>query len=331
MSIGTVSQWAVVIPRHLARTLLAAGSHPTPATAYSPRRKRLTVHPGQHFRGDASALSILRFLGHAGVAYRTVGWIAVLALYGSTRAADASRGQYIADDLADRIVIARQDWGSLGLNTAVKPPSNAGPMKLRIKDREYARGLGQHANGEIVIALEGEFTTFEAEIGIQWQGGRTVGSVVFQVFADGTKRFDSGIVKENDPPRKVSIPIRGADRLKLVATTVPIGDGITCDAANWANARLIRDPHPKAAPQREYADMAPFAEVATWDPLRVMGTSASRTEEFPAEDVRLARLVVPSRDGTYQVPGPALSQFDWLHRPPVARNPPGTRSRAALC
>lgn len=40
-----------------------------------------------------------------------------------------------------------------------------------------------HAPGEIVVDLNGEYELFEAEVGVQWQGGN-VGSVVFQVYLE---------------------------------------------------------------------------------------------------------------------------------------------------
>ena len=52
--------------------------------------------------------------------------------------------EYIADTLTDRIMYAAQGWGTLGLNTAVRPKHRA-PSKLRIKDSHYDRGLGMHA------------------------------------------------------------------------------------------------------------------------------------------------------------------------------------------
>ena len=78
-------------------------------------------------------------------------------------------------------------------------------MPLRIKDRTYRQGLGHHAPGEIVVDLSGQFLSFQADVGIQWQGGQNVGSVVFQVFVDNKKVFDSGIVRESDPPRSISV------------------------------------------------------------------------------------------------------------------------------
>ena len=41
-----------------------------------------------------------------------------------------------------------------------------------------------HAQGVVTIDLGGEYETFEAAVGLQWQTGKTKGSVVFQVFVD---------------------------------------------------------------------------------------------------------------------------------------------------
>lgn len=220
-------------------------------------------------------------------------------LWLAARAAETTPAEYLSDSLSDRIIAVTQQWGELGLNTAVKP-QNQPAMKLRIKDKEYAHGLGHHANGEITVGLDGQFKTFSAELGIQWQGGQNVASVIFQIYADDRKLFDSGIVREQDPPRPVTVSVAGANELRLVAGDA--GDGITCDCANWADARLTRDP---AAPNRSPepgVDIAPFAHVATWDPKVVAGTKASRVEEIPAEDLFPARELLPAKDGTYLVP-----------------------------
>ncbi len=207
--------------------------------------------------------------------------------------------EYLADILSDRMVSIVQGWGELGLNTVVRPP-NRPPEKLRIGGKTFDRGLGHHANGEIVVELSSEYETFEAEIGVQWQGGGNVGSVVFQVFVDGEKRFDSGLVTENDPPRKVSISVEGAEQLRLVVTDA--GDGITCDCANWADASLVRNPCAARRLSQPPVNIAAFARVVAWDPKRREGTRAGRTEEFPAEDLFPAKEVLPGPDETYTVP-----------------------------
>ena len=42
----------------------------------------------------------------------------------------------------------------------------------------------------------------------------------------------SGLMRENDPPRTVTVSVEGGQELRLVADDA--GDGITCDYADWA-------------------------------------------------------------------------------------------------
>jgi hypothetical protein len=208
---------------------------------------------------------------------------------------------YIADALADEIT-SSQGWGTLGLNTEAKGISKA-PEKLRINDKVYERGLGHHANGEIVVPLEGQYRTFECEIGVQWQGGTAAASVVFQVFVDEKKAFDSGVMHERDPAKKVSVSVAGGNELRLVASDA--GDGIICDHANWCEARLIPDPAAQKRVRIPPVDIAPSARVVTSDPNRMQGTLAKRNEAIPAEDIFLMTELKPSADGSYVVPSAA--------------------------
>ena len=207
-----------------------------------------------------------------------------LALF--TGRADAAPGspepEYLGDTLRERIVSSHLTWGSLGLNTAVKP-SHRDARKILMGDQTYDRGLGVHANGEVVVDLAGEFAVFEAEVGLQKQDGKSKGSVAFQVVVDDEVKFDSGLMRETDAPKKVRVAVNDADELRLVVTDG--GDGINSDVANWANARLIRDPEAKRRRSIRAVNVAPFATVVTSDPQRTKGTSASRVEEFPEEDL----------------------------------------------
>ena len=213
--------------------------------------------------------------------------------------AQESGPKYLSTDLVDRLSMIVQGWGGLGINTAVNP-GNRPAMKLRIKDKEYEYGFGHHAPGEIVVDLAGQFQTFQADVGIQWQGGHDQASVIFRVFVDDKKVFDSGVMREGDAPRSISIPVANAQELMLVADDA--GDGITCDCANWADARLTPDPAAASRPPVMGVDIAPFGHVATWDPQRMTGTAADRVQEFPAEDVRLHRDLRAEPDGSYAVP-----------------------------
>ncbi len=149
-----------------------------------------------------------------------------------------------------QVISSTQDWGVLGLNRATHVDP-AAALSLRIGDDAFAGGLGHHANGEIVILLDGRYARFEAQVGLQWQGGNAPGSVVFQVLVDGEKRFDSGIMRERDPAKTVNVTLNDAGRLTLRLTDA--GDGIGYDAGNWADARLV--PAEEADEPIELADL----------------------------------------------------------------------------
>ena len=82
---------------------------------------------------------------------------------------------------------------------------------LRVGGRAYARGLGTHARSEIVYRLDNRYQRFEAEVGVDDEK-KGLGSVVFQVVADGRKLFDSGVVRGKQPARKISLPLDGRGR-----------------------------------------------------------------------------------------------------------------------
>jgi hypothetical protein len=133
----------------------------------------------------------------------------------------------------------RQGWGVLMIDRSVMG------NPLRIAGREFASGLGTHAVSEIVYALEGGAETFEAWAGVDDEmAGYTNSSVVFQVFGDGKKLFDSGVMRMREPAKRVSVALTGISELKLVVTDA--GDGIACDHADWADATLTGQNLPPA-------------------------------------------------------------------------------------
>ena len=148
--------------------------------------------------------------------------------------------EYLGDH-PELILSANQAWGELGWNVAAHQSGLAG-LPLQIGERTYTKGLGHHANGSIEVLLEGQYAGFDAEVGLQPCGGG--GSVIFRVFVDGEQRFDSGILRATNAPKPVHVDLTGAQELRLEANDA--GDGITCDMANWANARLT--PASAAAP-----------------------------------------------------------------------------------
>lgn len=114
---------------------------------------------------------------------------------------------------------------------------NGRPMRLG--DREYTRGLYCHAHSRIVVRLPAPGKSFRAVVGVdsneQTSGGR--GSVIFRIEAKAGELFHSELMRENTPALPVDVSLDGATELLLEVTDG--GDGIACDQADWADARVI--------------------------------------------------------------------------------------------
>lgn len=127
---------------------------------------------------------------------------------------------------------AVQGWGELGKNVSVDG------RQLTVGDRRFEHGLGTHAASEIIYMLNGRFEKFESWIGLD-QEVRIYpdAAVVFQVFADGKKLFDSDVMKADKPAKRVSVSVAGAKQLKLVVTDG--GNGTHADHADWGEPILL--------------------------------------------------------------------------------------------
>jgi hypothetical protein len=182
-----------------------------------------------------------RFLQGSALPGRGAGFAVVFAvglLAASGLVAEPPATLYLSDLARATPLVSRQAWGALGLDTAAAPADGRAATPIRIGEKTYAKGLGHHAGGEIVVPVSPAYVRFVAEVGVQWQGGKR-GSVVMQVWVDGVKQFDSGVRSDSDATVPVEVSIVGARELRLVATDN--GDGIGCDMATWAEARVLLD------------------------------------------------------------------------------------------
>lgn len=105
---------------------------------------------------------------------------------------------------------------------------------FRIRGRTFSRGLGVHGPSLLRYRLGQACSRFTAEVGVddETSGG---GLVYFQVWADGEKLFDSGLMSGTSPPKQVDLNIEQKRDLRLF---VGIGDSDVLDHADWADARL---------------------------------------------------------------------------------------------
>jgi hypothetical protein len=109
------------------------------------------------------------------------------------------------------------------------------PMK--IGGRTYQRGVSVHSRSVLTYDLEGRYSTFEALVGFD-DSSRGLGRVDCRVFADDKEIYANPDLRAGDPPVNLSLPIAGAQQLRLQVDYGRNQD--TGDRVIWANARLYR-------------------------------------------------------------------------------------------
>jgi glucose/arabinose dehydrogenase len=186
----------------------------------------------------------------------------------SVRISGVQELRLVVTDAGDNIYSDHADWGNARVSCAATPPTAPanlsdlaysaatngwGPIEknrsngeiasndgrpLSLAGKTYSSGLGVHASSSLSYPLSGQCRRFTAEVGLddEVDARSAAGSVVFQVFADGTKLFDSGVVRGNSPTQSVDIDVSGRSTLRLVVSDA--GDGNVNDHADWAGARL---------------------------------------------------------------------------------------------
>ncbi|WP_192797491.1 NPCBM/NEW2 domain-containing protein [Psychrobacillus glaciei] len=146
-------------------------------------------------------------------------------------------------NMEDYLYLSNFDWKSTQNSyTAPLKDLSISAKTLRLTDESnkevaYEKGIGAHSNSTIVYDLTDKqsdyFTSF---VGVDRQMYGSVGSVIFQVFVDGEKQFDSGLMNSRDTQKFIEIIISGAKELKLVVTDGGNGNG--SDHATWGDAKL---------------------------------------------------------------------------------------------
>jgi hypothetical protein len=124
--------------------------------------------------------------------------------------------------------------------------TSAAKTPITIAGRQYLRGLGANAQARIAVSLNGEFKRFQS-----WAGLDTVvmanymdrSVVVLEVWVDDQKRWESGVLKNTDPPQPVKwvdVDVAGAKTLELVVAAQDLRGHHGQNLADWAGARLLK-------------------------------------------------------------------------------------------
>ncbi|TCM96499.1 parallel beta helix pectate lyase-like protein [Paenibacillus sp. BK033] len=127
------------------------------------------------------------------------------------------------------------DIGTAGWGSVMRDKSSDGRV-ITLNGTEYAKGLGTHADSEIIYAVGGAYNRFLAEVGVDDETYGN-GAVSFQVWLDGELAYDSGVLTAESETALIDLDISGAQALKLVVTNG--GNGNDWDHADWGNAVIV--------------------------------------------------------------------------------------------
>jgi N-acetylneuraminic acid mutarotase len=126
-------------------------------------------------------------------------------------------------------------WGPIEQDRSNGEKALGDGRTLTIGGQTYPKGLGMNANGAVTYALGQRCRSFTASVGVDDEVGNR-GSVVFQVYTDGTLVADSGVLRGADSAKPLNVDVTGVNELRLVVTNA--GDGISYDHADWGDAKV---------------------------------------------------------------------------------------------
>jgi len=110
-------------------------------------------------------------------------------------------------------------------------------VPISLAGEPYSHGLPLLVNADLAIELDGHARRFEAMVGIDDDRKAGQGSATFEVWVDGKKTADSGVLKSGAPPKLVSVDLTGAKR--MILSVGDAGDGPRDDAADWGGAMIV--------------------------------------------------------------------------------------------
>jgi alpha-galactosidase len=130
-------------------------------------------------------------------------------------------------------------WGPVerDMSNGEKLPGDG--HSLSIAGQTYAKGLGSHAGSLIRYRLGGRCSSFSGAVGVDDEVPRP-GSVTFEIWSDGTRRFHTGVMKKGDAAAPFTIDVSGVNELKLLTTNAQ--DGYDSDHADWVNVQVTCAP-----------------------------------------------------------------------------------------
>jgi alpha-galactosidase len=158
--------------------------------------------------------------------------VVVLQITGSELAAPSGT-QYLSDlpwlYAANSVGPAERDLSNNERNAHDGTP-------LSIAGHHYDKGLGVHAASLVTYRLNGACSSFKSDVGVDDEAS-ALASVTFQVWVDGSKLFDSAVIKGKTAAQSLNVDVSGKTELSLFVDNG--GDDRHQDHVDWASAQLV--------------------------------------------------------------------------------------------
>lgn len=149
------------------------------------------------------------------------------------------RGAAFLSDLTWTYAVS--GFGPVELDTSNGESAAGDGAPMRLRGAAYEKGVGAHAPSLIRYRLGQRCSRFVSDIGIDDET-KGLGNASFEVWADGERLFESGIVTGKTPARRVELDLTGKRELRLF---VSVGeDDYNHDHVDWAGARVFCDDEP---------------------------------------------------------------------------------------
>jgi hypothetical protein len=139
---------------------------------------------------------------------------------------------------------ASNGWGPVELDSTNGLDGAGDGQQLSLSGVKYDKGLGIHSDSSITFKLAGTCSRFTASVGlddeVRHQG--TYGNVIFRVYGDDEKLYDSGGMNRNNATQDIDVGVDGMTSLTLVVdqnkNSTERDRSNWYDHADWANARV---------------------------------------------------------------------------------------------
>jgi hypothetical protein len=91
---------------------------------------------------------------------------------------------------------------------------------ITIDGTTFSKGIGMHASGEIVVPLDGDYSTFKASVGLDDEELPYIGKADIEVWGDGKELASSGTMHTGEAADNLVVNVTGVKYLSIVAKAV---------------------------------------------------------------------------------------------------------------